>query len=273
MGERIVLDLETQREFSEVEGRRMELLGVSVVGIYRYGSDQYQAFTESEIPLLAPLLQQAEVVIGFNNKRFDLPVLAPYLPYPISSVSCFDILDEVVKSFGHRVSLDSLCQATLGRGKTGSGLDALKWYKEGKIDLIKKYCLEDVRLTKEIYEYGKQHGKLYAMSRFGSEKLQIPVLFAERKRDLPTITRMLTEAFGKRLQVEIDYLSQTVAKGESPQRIRRVDIYAISEPYFEGFCHVRQDVRQFRIDRVLDMKPVWQRYAVPPDYVTSAIPE
>ena len=273
MGERIVLDLETQREFSEVEGRKHELLGVSVVGIYRYPSNRYEAYLEADIPRLAPLLKDAETVIGFNIKRFDMPVLSPYLPYPASQVSTFDILDEVVKALGHRVSLDSIAQATLGHGKSGSGLDALRWYKEGRLDLITKYCLDDVRITKEVYDYGRQHGTLYATSRFGGEKLEIPVVFPERKRDAGTIERLLREAYEKRLQVEIEYLSQSVAQGDSPQRSRRVDVYHISEPYFEGYCHFRKDVRQFRIDRIVDIKPTWQRYTVPPDFVPTAISE
>lgn len=273
MGEKLVLDLETQREFSEVEGRKHELLGVSVVGIYRYSDDRYEGYFESELPKLAELLKSAELVIGFNVKRFDLPVLSPYLPYPITTIPVLDLLDEVVKFLGHRVSLDSLAQATLGRGKSGSGLDALRWFKEGKFDLIKQYCLDDVKLTKELYEYGKQHGKLYATSKFSTEKLEIPIILPERKRDLATITKMLNEAFDKRLRVQIEYLSQSVATGESPQRNRQIDVYSVRDPFFEGFCHFRNDVRQFRIDRILDIKPTWQRYTIPPDFVPTAVAE
>jgi len=171
------------------------------------------------------------------------------------------------------VSLESLAQATLGRGKSGSGLDALRWFKEGKFDLIAKYCLDDVKLTKEIYDYGKQHGRLFVTSRFSEEKLQVPVFWPERKRELGTITKTLMEAFEKHLQVEIEYLSQSVATGESPQRVRRVDVYHVREPYFEGYCHFRKDVRQFRIDRIVDIKPTWQRYTIPADFVPTAISE
>ena len=273
MGERIVLDIETQREFSEVDGRKPELLGVSVVGVYFYGEDRYQAYLESELPALTPLLQEAELVIGFNINRFDLPVLSPYLPYPIDKIQTLDILDDCVKHLGHRVSLESLAQATLGRGKTGHGLDALKWFKEGKLDLIKQYCLDDVKLTKDLYDYGKQHGKLFASNKFGPDKLQIPVFWPERKRDQATVSKLLNEAFTKRLQVQIEYLSSSVQAGESPQRIRCVDVYHVREPYFEGYCHFRNEVRQFRLDRVLDIKPTWQRYSLPADYVPAAIPE
>jgi DEAD/DEAH box helicase domain-containing protein len=269
----MVLDLETQREFSEVEGRRTDLLGVSVVGIYRYETNQYQAFLEAELPHLATLLQQADLVVGFNINTFDLPVLAPHLPYPISTIPTLDILDELVKPLGHRVSLDSVGKATLGRGKTGSGLDALKWYKEGKFDQIKQYCLEDVRLTKDVYEYGKQHGKLFITSRFNNDKIAVPVMFTDRKRDLAAIVKMLQETYQKRLQVEISYLAQGVPKGESAEQQRRVEIYLLTDDYFEGYCHLRGDVRQFRIDRVLDVKPVWQRYEIPDDYVAAALAE
>lgn len=274
MGERLVLDLETQRDFAEVEGRKPELLGVSCVGLYSYEEDRYEAYLEPDLGTkLAPRLQAAELLIGFNIRRFDLPVLQPSLPYPVTTLPVLDILEEVVKNLGHRLSLQSLAQATLGRGKSASGLDALRWFKEGRFDLITKYCLDDVRLTKELYDYGRQHGRLFATSRFGSEKLQIAVFWPERKRDLGAITKMLTEAFGKRLQVEIEYLSQSVASGESPQRTRCVDVYAIREPYFEGYCHFRKDVRQFRIDRIIDIKPTWQRYTIPPDFVPTAVTE
>ena len=274
MAEKLVLDLETQRDFAEVEGRKPELLKVSIVGVYSYEQNRYDAYVEADLATkLGPRLQAAELLIGFNIRRFDMPVLQPYLSYPVAPMPMLDILEEIVKHLGHRVSLDSVGQATLGRGKSGSGLDALKWFKEGRFDLITKYCLDDVKLTKDVYDYGKQHGRLFATSRFGSDKLQIPVFWPERKKDVIMIAKMLSEAFGKRLQVEIEYLSQTVATGESPQRVRRVDVYHVREPYFEGFCYFRNDVRQFRIDRVIDIKPTWQRYTIPSDFVPTAISE
>jgi DEAD/DEAH box helicase domain-containing protein len=274
MAEKLVLDLETQKEFDEVEGRKPELLLASVVGVYSYETNRYDAYLEADIaPKLAPRLQEAELIIGFNIRRFDMPVLQPYLPYSVTTLPVLDIMEEVVKNLGHRLSLDSIAQATLGKGKSGSGLDALKWFKEGRFDLITKYCLDDVKLTKEVYEYGKEHGRLFATSRFGPEKLQIAVFWPERKRELGAIAKMLTEAFDKRLQVEIEYLSQSLKGGEPARRTRRIDVYHIREPYFEGYCHFRKDVRQFRIDRIIDIKPTWERYQIPPDFVPTAISE
>jgi DEAD/DEAH box helicase domain-containing protein len=242
--------------------------------VYSYELEKYEAYFEADLSSkLGPRLQAADLTIGFNIRRFDLPVLQPYLSFPVSSLPVLDIMEEIVKNLGHRVSLESLAQATLGEGKSGSGLDALRWFKEGRFDLITKYCLDDVRLTKALYDYGKQHGRLFATSRFSEERLQIPVFWPERKREMGAITKVLAEAFEKRLQVEIEYLSQSVASGESPQRVRCVDVYSVREPYFEGYCHFRKDVRQFRIDRILDIKPTWQRYTIPPDFMPAATAE
>src|SRR3989338_1738168 len=233
MSERLVIDLETQREFSEVEGRKPELLKVSVAGVYSYEANRYDAYLEADIASkLGPRLQQADLVIGFNSRRFDLPVLQPYLPFPAESLPQLDIMEEIVKVLGHRVSLDSVAQATLGRGKSGSGLEALKWFKEGRFDLITKYCLDDVKLTKEVYDYGRQHHRLFAMNRTGVDKLQIPVFWPDRKRDLATITKTVSEAFAKRLQVEIEYLAPGRELGEPAQSVRRVDIYYVRDRYF-----------------------------------------
>lgn len=272
MGERLVLDLETQREFGEVQGRKPELLGVSLVGVYSYADDQYTAYREAELASkLGPRLKAAELLIGFNIRRFDLPVLQPYLDFQLSTLPVLDIMEEIVKNLGHRVSLGSLAHATLGDKKSGSGLDALRWFKEGRFDLIEQYCLDDVRLTKEIYEYGKAHGRLFATSKFSADKLQIAVFWPERTQDVSAVTKMLHETLKKRLQVEIEYVSQRVGESEPAHTVRRVDVYYIREPSFEGYCHLRKDLQQFRIDRVINIKPTWNRYTIPADYVPSAM--
>ena len=274
MGERLVIDLETQRDFNEVDGRRMELLGVSVAGVYSYAENKFDAYLEADLASkLGPRLQAAELVIGFNIRRFDMPVLQPYVSYSTAALPMLDLIEEVVKSLGHRASLDSLAQATLGRGKSGHGLQALQWFREGRFDLITKYCLDDVKLTKELYDYGKQHGRIFVTSRFNNaEKIQVPVFWPERKREIAVIAKMLTEAHGKCLQVEIEYISQNVSAGTACLT-RRVDVYHIREPYFEGYCHLRKALRQFRIDRILDIKPTWQRYTIPADFVPTSVAE
>jgi len=161
MGDVIVLDLETQKSFDEVGGREnFHLLRVSVVGIYSYKHDEFRTFTEWETPSLRGLLEEASLIVGFNLKRFDYLVLEPYFKRSLRDFPTLDIMEDVERFLGHRLSLDTLVKATLGEGKTGHGLDAIRYFREGEIEKLKSYCLADVRLTRDLYEYGKRHGHM-----------------------------------------------------------------------------------------------------------------
>lgn len=187
MANEIVIDIETKKDFNEVGRGNMKDLGVSCAGAYFYATNTYYAYEEHELPQLEEKLATCDRIIGFNINHFDLPVLSAYLNMDrLKYVPRLDIFEEVVKKLGHRISLDSITSATLGAKKTADGLQALKWYKEGKMDEIKKYCLEDVRLTKEIYEYGKKNGKLFYTSYFKTDKLTVA---AEWKDVVPLIRR------------------------------------------------------------------------------------
>lgn len=178
---KIILDLETQKDFGEVGGRnKHHLLRVSVAGAYSYLDDQYSVFEERELHKLGELLASADQVIGFNLLQFDYAVLKPYFNFSLEVVPTLDILVEIEKMLGHRISLESLAAATLGRGKTGTGLMAINLYKTGQLEELKKYCLNDVKLTKEIYDYGQKHGKLLYKDFF--ETREIPVSFMEPQR-------------------------------------------------------------------------------------------
>ena len=172
---RIVLDLETQKTFQEIGGRQVHLLKISVVGVYSYAEDKYMTFEEKEIYDLEEILKSVELVIGFNIKRFDFLVLEPYLSIPARKLPALDIMEEITRIAGHRVSLDSVAQATLGMKKSGSGLEAVRLFREGKMEVLKRYCLDDVRITRKVYEYGQKHGELSFASRYGSGQYSVPV--------------------------------------------------------------------------------------------------
>lgn len=167
----IVLDIETQKSFDDVGGfRNLEALKVSLVGTYLYKTNEYRCFLETEIGELENLLMDKPLVVGFNTRRFDFAVLKPYLKFNPDTLPQLDIMEEMTKVLGHRVSLDSVAQATLGTKKTGSGLDAIKYFREGQIELLKKYCLDDVCITRELYEYGAKNKQLFYTSKFGNTK-------------------------------------------------------------------------------------------------------
>lgn len=177
MKDHIVLDLETQHEFSEVGGRAYpHLLKVSLVGVYSYAEDTFFAFEESELPELEARLKDAGLVIGFNTKFFDYPVLQPYLKsVNLKTIPSCDIMEDVTNVLGHRLSLDSIAEATLGEKKSGHGLDAIRYFREGNMEALKKYCLDDVRLTRDIFEYGKKEGKVLYRSKYNPELQTVAV--------------------------------------------------------------------------------------------------
>lgn len=172
----IVFDLETQRSFDEVGGRgNLADLGVSLLGAYFYSTNEYCAYEERSLKDFEERLRERPLLVGFNTLKFDNVVLQPYLSLEISKLPQLDIMNELVKILGHRVSLDSVAKATLGSGKIASGIDALKYWAAGEIDKLKKYCLEDVKITKDIYEYGAKYGELFYTLKFGSGKGRAPV--------------------------------------------------------------------------------------------------
>ena len=171
----LVFDIETQKSFKEVGKARLEKLRVSVVGVYDYLTGSYSCYEEKDMLALEKRFKEAELIIGFNSRRFDFAVLAPYFFTPVDSFPQLDLLDEVEKNRGHRASLDSLAGPTLKQHKTGNGADALVLFKEGKMDELKRYCLEDVRLTKEVYEYGCREGKILFTSNWDYKTYEIPV--------------------------------------------------------------------------------------------------
>lgn len=174
-GRYVVLDIETQRGFNEVDRKKLHLLKISVACLYDSKTGEYLSFEEKEIHKLEEILKSADLVIGFNIRDFDFEVLAPYVITPVKNFPMLDLMVEVEKVRGHRVSLQSVAQATLNASKSGTGWDALALYKEGRMDELKKYCIDDVRLTKDIYEYGCQHGRIYFISNRDYQKHEVPV--------------------------------------------------------------------------------------------------
>lgn len=131
-----------------------------VVAIHDSLTDTYSSFEREELHKLWPILEHADFLIGFNSDSFDIPLLNRYYPGDLAHITSLDLLSEVQSVLGRRIRLQSLAEATLGRGKSGDGLKAMEWWREGKKDLVHKYCIEDVRLTRELYDYAIEHGKL-----------------------------------------------------------------------------------------------------------------
>ncbi len=179
MNNEVVLDIETQNTFQEVGGYDHSKLKISVVGVYFYETDEYLCYEEHELPQLWTRLEKSGRIIGYNTKGFDYPVMNNYYAGDFLTFPSLDILEEINKALGFRLKLDDVAAASVGHRKTGHGLQAVEWWKQGEIQKIKDYCLGDVRVTKEVYEYGKKYNALAYEDRAGVRK-GIPVDFTPK---------------------------------------------------------------------------------------------
>jgi len=165
----VYFDLETQRTANDVGGwDKKHEMGMSLGVTYSSRDKCYEIFGEDRAEQLIKRLQRADLVVGFNHVRFDYDVLMAYTILDLrENLVSFDLLQEVERIAGHRLKLEDIAQATLGVGKTADGLDAIRWWREGKILDIAKYCCFDVKVTRLVHEYGAANKKIYFNDRFG----------------------------------------------------------------------------------------------------------
>ncbi len=173
----VYFDLETQRSAQEVGGwNNIGRMGMSIGVTYSTARGGYQIYGEAQVDDLVQELQRADLIVGFNTLRFDYEVLHAYTTLDLRQLPSLDMLVELSKQLPHRISLDALATATLGVEKTAEGLQALEWFKQGRMLDIAEYCCFDVKITKLVYEYGAANKKLFYTDRFG-KKLSVPALW------------------------------------------------------------------------------------------------
>jgi uncharacterized protein YprB with RNaseH-like and TPR domain len=165
----VYFDLETQRSFGDVGGfAHKSKMGVSIAVTYSTARGTYEIYGESEMEKLGEELVRADLVVGWNHKQFDYPVLQPYVFHTLAEQTLnLDMMLELETILGFRLKLDSVASASLGTGKTADGLDALRWWQEhkktqefGPLRKIAEYCAYDVKVTKCVHEYALEHGLL-----------------------------------------------------------------------------------------------------------------
>lgn len=157
---KVVFDIETKNLFEEIGSNNPADLDISVVAIYDSVTDAYQSFTEDQFSKLWPILERADMLIGYNSDHFDIPLLDKYYPGDLTKIKSLDIMREIRATLGRRIKLDYVAAGTLGRNKISHGLEAVRWWREGKIKEISEYCIEDVHITKDIYDYALKNNKL-----------------------------------------------------------------------------------------------------------------
>ncbi|MFU2210964.1 DEAD/DEAH box helicase [Solidesulfovibrio sp. C21] len=173
-----VLDVETRRSAAEVGGwGNAYKMGISVAVLYDSSLDDFLVYRQEELPALYEALTQCNLVVGFNINRFDYKVLAGASHFDHHALPTLDILEKVHDRLGYRLSLDGLAKATLGARKSASGLEALAWWKEGRMDEIITYCKQDVAVTRDLYIFGRDNGYLLFSNKAG-QTVRLPVEWA-----------------------------------------------------------------------------------------------
>jgi len=164
----VYFDLETQRTANDAGGwDRKRDMGMSVGVTYSTASGGYTIYSEKRVDDLVRELMRADLVVGFNVINFDYEVLMGYTILDLPThVPTLDLMVDVEKKLGHRLGLDAIATATLGVGKTGDGLDAIRWWREGKVLEIAEYCCFDVKVTRLVHEHGAAHRHLLFNDRF-----------------------------------------------------------------------------------------------------------
>lgn len=176
----VVFDVETRRSADEVGGwHRADRMGVSVAVVYDSREDDFFAYEQDAVPALLQRLREADLVVGFNSFLFDYAVLSPFTDEDLRTLPGLDILQRVKEKLHYRLSLDTLGQATLQEAKSADGLQALRWWQEGRLDAITAYCRKDVDITRRLYLYGLEHGYLLFTNKSGA-KVRVPVDFRPR---------------------------------------------------------------------------------------------
>jgi hypothetical protein len=171
----VYFDLETQKSAAEVGGwDKISRMGMSVGVTYSPVRDEYRIYSEKQVDALLRELQRADLIVGFNNLRFDYEVLHGYTALDLRQLPTLDMLVALQEKLQHRLSLDAIASATFGLEKTAEGMQAIQWFKEGRLYEIAEYCCYDVKLTRLVHQYGVQHRQIHYLNRFGN-KLSVAV--------------------------------------------------------------------------------------------------
>jgi DEAD/DEAH box helicase domain-containing protein len=168
----VVFDIETQNLFEDVGGRiNIGALKVSCAVSWCSTLNNFTLYWEKDVPELIAELKSAGRVVGFNIKSFDFEVLRPYAPNErLQFLPTLDIMDDMFRSLGFRVSLDAVARATLGDSKSASGVQAVEWWHTGELDKLAEYCKVDVDVTRRIYDFGCENGFVQYFTRLGSKQ-------------------------------------------------------------------------------------------------------
>lgn len=156
----ITFDIETTNFFEDAGSSNPIDLDLAVVCIHDSETGEFSSYEKETLDQLWPIIESADMLIGYNSDHFDIPLLNKYYSGDLKSIKSLDILTEIKKSFGRRVKLDSVVKATIGESKSANGLQAVVWWRQGEKQKVIDYCIQDVKVTRDVYDYAIKNSKL-----------------------------------------------------------------------------------------------------------------
>lgn len=156
----ITFDIETSNILPSLARQDVTRLDLAVVAIHDSATGEFSSYSQEELPKLWPIMELADTLIGYNSDSFDIPLLNKYYPGDLTKIRSIDLMVEVQKVLGRRLRLQSIAEATLKVGKSGNGLDSVRWWNEGLHDKVREYCIQDVKITRNLYDFALEKGAL-----------------------------------------------------------------------------------------------------------------
>jgi DEAD/DEAH box helicase domain-containing protein len=185
----VTFDIETKGKF--LGNGDFSNLEITVVGAHQSDTGELTSYYVEGLPKLWPLLEHADIIVGYNSEHFDIPILNKYYACDLSKLRSVDLLKEIKNVLGRRLKLDNIAEATLGKKKTGNGLEAITWWEQGLKEKVRDYCLDDVKITAELYEYAKKNKSLKYRDYDGVREIKLDTSKWEAAQDSPSLTHTL----------------------------------------------------------------------------------
>ena len=143
--------------------RQMRLAQASTIHA-RGSASQHAEYDTDNLPSLFEAINDADIVVGFNIRRFDYIVLAPYAEdagVSLDGTPTFDIFAEIYEQCGTRISLDNLRKHTLGETDTRPTLESQVWlWRAEKFDKLEEIGRETIDIVRRIFYSGCRHEKV-----------------------------------------------------------------------------------------------------------------
>lgn len=165
----IFFDLETRKWASDLSPddieRGWEMLrngmgGASAIALYDTHDGWMYFYDDTTIEQCARHLEAADIVVGYNSARFDIPCVEGLANRRLRIRRSVDIYKLLVEEYANRgitgqkgdFTLDAVSKRNLGRGKIDHGGNAKELARKGHWAKLFNYCADDVHLTRDLFD-------------------------------------------------------------------------------------------------------------------------